>query len=74
MVSEDFSEYQRDGVPGLMLRVGAVAPATLASARKSGQMLPGLHSAQFAPDLEATLRTAILSEVITLRELMPPRK
>jgi hippurate hydrolase len=74
MVSEDFSEYQREGVPGLMLRVGAIAPAKLASARASGELLPGLHSAQFAPDIEPTLRTAILSEVITLRELMPPRK
>jgi amidohydrolase len=74
MVSEDFSEFQRDGVPGLMLRVGALEPAKVASLRSTGGTLPGLHSAQFAPHLEPTLQTAIASEVITLRELMPPKQ
>ena len=74
MVSEDFSEYQRGGVPVLMLRVGALDPSKAAAARSKGGTLPGLHSAQFAPDLEATMRTAIESEIITLRELMPRKK
>lgn len=33
--------------------------------------LPSLHSSQFAPDREPTIKTAILTEVLALRELMP---
>ena len=70
MASEDFSEFQRAGVPVLMLRVGAVEPAKFAAAQKSGTPLPSLHSSLFAPDREPTIKTAIASEVIALRELM----
>jgi amidohydrolase len=71
MVSEDFSEYSLSGVPTLMLRVGAVDPVKYAAAEKSGIPLPSLHSSQFAPDLEPTLKAAMAAEVIALRELMP---
>jgi amidohydrolase len=71
MVSEDFSEYQRAGVPTLMLRVGAVAQSTYDAAMKSGATLPSLHSPLFAPDREPTLKAATAAEVIALRELMP---
>ena len=70
MASEDFSEFQRAGVPVLMLRVGAVEPAKFEAAQKSGTPLPSLHSSLFAPDREPTIKTAIASEVIALRELM----
>ena len=55
MASEDFSEFQRAGVPVLMLRVGAVEPAKFEAAQKSGTPLPSLHSSLFAPDREPTL-------------------
>ena len=71
MPSEDFSEFQRAGVPTLMLRVGAVAQATYDAAMKSGAKLPSLHSALFAPDHEPTIKTTIAAEIIMLRELMP---
>ncbi len=71
MVSEDFSEYARSGVPTLMLRVGAVDPGKFAAAGKSAVPLPSLHSSQFAPDLEPTLMSAMIAEVVSLRELMP---
>jgi hypothetical protein len=38
---------------------------------KSGTQLPSLHSSQFAPDREPTIKTAMLAEVLALRELMP---
>ena len=38
---------------------------------KGGAPLPSLHSAQFAPDREPTLKAAIAAEVIALRTLMP---
>ena len=72
MASEDFSEYQRAGVPTLMLRVGAVERAKYDESLKSGTILPSLHSALFAPDREPTIKAAVAAEVVTLRELMPP--
>jgi amidohydrolase len=74
MASEDFSQLQLAGVPTLAMRVGAVAPATYAAAAKSGTSLPSLHSPLFAPDLKPTLETAVLAEVLALRELMPVRR
>ena len=71
MVSEDFSEFQRAGVPTLMLRVGAVEPSKYDAAMKTGAALPSLHSALFIPDREPTIKAAVAAEVIMLRELMP---
>jgi len=71
MVSEDFSEFQRAGVPTLMLRVGAVERSKYDAAMKTGAALPSLHSALFIPDREPTIKAAVAAEVIMLRELMP---
>jgi amidohydrolase len=71
MASEDFSQFQLAGIPTLMLRVGAVPQAKYDAAMKSGAQLPSLHSSQFAPDREPTIKTAIIAEVLALRELMP---
>jgi hippurate hydrolase len=70
MASEDFAAFQLAGVPTLMLRVGASEPAKLAAAMKAGTQMPSLHSALFAPDREPTIKTAMLAEVLALRELM----
>ena len=71
MASEDFAELQREGIPTLMLKVGAVEPSKFEAAAKSGETLPSLHSPFFAPDRERTLKAAITAEVLSLRELMP---
>ena len=71
MASEDFAQFQLAGVPTLMLRVGAVERGKYDAAMKSGAVLPSLHSSQFAPDREPTIKTAMLAEVLALRELMP---
>ena len=70
MVSEDFAMYQLAGVPTLMLRVGTVERGKYEDAMRSGTALPGLHSSQFAPDREHTIKGAIRAELIALRELM----
>ena len=54
-----------------MLRVGATEPAVYEKAMRDGATLPSLHSSSFKPDLQPTLRAAILAELLTLRELMP---
>jgi hippurate hydrolase len=71
MASEDFAEFQLAGIPTLMLRIGAVEQSKYDAAMKSGTPLPSLHSAQFAPDREPTIKAAMLAEVLALRELMP---
>lgn len=73
MGSEDFSRFHKAGIPTLMLRVGAIDPAVFEASEKTGATLPSLHSPLFAPDRERTLKTAIQTEVLSLRELMPVR-
>lgn len=73
MASEDFVQFQKAGVPTLQLRVGATPQATFDAAMKTGATLPSLHSPQFAPDRDKTIRAAVAAEVIGLRELMPAR-
>ena len=60
MGAEDFSEFGRAGVPAAILWVGAADPAKLAAAERAGASLPPLHSSQFAPEREATLRTGVI--------------
>jgi amidohydrolase len=73
MASEDFAEFQGAGIPTLMLRVGAVEQSKYDMAMRSGAQLPSLHSAQFAPDREPTIKSAMLAELVALRELMPAK-
>jgi amidohydrolase len=70
MASEDFSEFQRAGIPTLMLRVGAVEKTKYAAAMTSGTPLPSLHSSLFVPDRQPTITAAIAAEVVALRALM----
>jgi len=69
MTSEDFAEYGRAGIPAALLHIGAVNPAQLAEARKTGIPVPPPHSPEWAPDLEPTLKAAIRAEVTELLEL-----
>jgi len=68
--SEDFSRYQEAGAKIVFLRIGATNPEKFAAAQKSGEILPGLHTSRFAPDLKPSLQTAIETEVISLMDLM----
>lgn len=70
MVSEDFTEWSLAGVPSVMMRIGAVPKDKYDAAMKNDAPLPSLHSSQFAPDAEPTIKAAIAAEVLSLRELM----
>ena len=70
MVSEDFSEYGRAGVPSTMFFVGAVDPVKFQQAKAKGEHLPGLHSSEFAPDLKPTIETAVVTETTALLDLL----
>ena len=67
MVSEDFGRFGLGGkIPTTMLNVGAVDPARIAS----GARLPSLHSSQFAPVPEPTLRGAVKAMSLAVMELL----
>ena len=67
MGGEDFSEYGRAGVPATILWVGAVPVKKFEAAKAAGTPLPSLHSSEFAPDPEPTIKTGI--SVMTLGAL-----
>ena len=67
MVSEDFGRFGLGGkIPICMLNVGAVDPAKIAS----GARLPSLHSSEFAPLPDATIRGAVKAMTISALELL----
>jgi hippurate hydrolase len=67
MGAEDFGEFGlAAGAPSVLLWVGAVEPAKF----ESGAPLPSLHSSQFAPDRERTLRTGVTTLVVSALELL----
>jgi amidohydrolase len=70
MVSEDFSEYGRAGVPAVIVFVGAVNPQRFEQAKASGEPLPGLHSSQWAPEREPTIKAGVTAEVTAALELL----
>lgn len=72
MGGEDFSRYGRAGVPILMYSVGSVDPQRLARFEALRVPPPSLHSGAYYPDIEPTLRTAVLTMTSAALELLPP--
>lgn len=72
MGGEDFSEYSLPdhSIPAFMFNVGAVDPAKVAEAKKSGTSLPSLHSSKFAPVPEPTIRTGVVAMTAAVIDLM----
>jgi hippurate hydrolase len=70
MGGEDFSEFGRAGVPAVILWVGAVEPKKAEAAKAGGPPLPSLHSSEFAPDREPTIRTGVKTVTLAAMELL----
>src|SRR5580704_4152561 len=70
MTSEDFSEYGRAGVKGVLLHIGAVDADKLAESKRSGKPLPAPHSPEWAPVREPTLKAAVQAETTALVNLL----
>jgi hippurate hydrolase len=70
MGAEDFSHYGRAGVPAAIFWLGTVDPAKHAAAMAAGHTLPSLHSPQFAPQREPTLRTGVSMMAVAALELL----
>jgi amidohydrolase len=70
MTSEDFSQYGQNGAKAVLIHVGAQEPQLFANAKQSGEHLPQLHTAQWKPDREPTIKTAIMVETAAVMELL----
>src|SRR5262249_1189032 len=57
MGGEDFSRYGREEVPIFLYFLGTQPPARVAEAAREGKSLPSLHSDQFYPVPEPTIKT-----------------
>jgi hippurate hydrolase len=69
MGAEDFSEYGRAGVPAVILWVGAVERKKYDAAKAAGKPLPSLHSSEFAPDPEPTIKAGVTAMTLSALEL-----
>jgi len=70
MGGEDFSEYGRAGVPAVILWVGAVERKKFEAAKATGKTLPSLHSSEFAPDPEPTIKAGVTVMTLSALELL----
>jgi len=70
MASEDYSYFVEAGIPSFFYGLGGSDPEKLAQSKATGVPLPSNHSPLFAPDAPPALRTAIISEVAVLRNLL----
>ncbi len=71
MGGEDFSEFgrTRDKIPIVMFWLGAVKAELIAESEKTGKPLPSLHSSQFAPVPEPTIKTGVTAMAAAVLEL-----
>jgi hippurate hydrolase len=72
MGSEDFVTFGLDNrqVPISMLWLGATDPARIRAHEEKGAVLPGLHSSEFAPPPESTIRTGAKSITAAVLDLL----
>lgn len=74
MASEDFGEFGRAAnVPSLEFWLGATPAGKYEAAQGDVTKLPGLHSSEWAPDPEPTLKTGAAALTIAAIELLPRR-
>ncbi|NOY43666.1 MAG: amidohydrolase [Planctomycetes bacterium] len=72
MGGEDFGRIGREGVPILMLKLGAVNQSRLDEYKQQGTMPPSLHSPKFYPDPAETITTGVTTFVTAVLELLKP--
>lgn len=71
MGGEDFGIFSIDNtIPLCIFWLGAVDPLKIEKSKKDGTPLPSLHSSQFAPMSEPTIRTGIKTMTSAVLELM----
>src|SRR5947209_4617401 len=71
MGGEDFGRYGREGVPIFLYFLGTQPPQKVAEAdREGGPSLPSLHSDQFYPVPEPTVKTGVLTMSLAVLDIV----
>jgi amidohydrolase len=72
MGGEDFAYYSLDdhSIPSVIFWVGAVDPKKVAEYASANKTLPSLHSSEFAPLPEPTIKTGVKAMTTAVLELM----
>jgi hippurate hydrolase len=71
MGGEDFARYGREGVPIFLFFLGTMPPERVAESEKEGgPALPSLHSDQYYPIPEPSIRTGVLSMTLAVLNLV----
>jgi hippurate hydrolase len=73
MGGEDFSQYGRAGVPIVMYRLGTISQQRLDRFKMLDVPPPPLHSSQYYPDFEPSLRTGVLTMTTAALDLLAKR-
>jgi amidohydrolase len=70
MGGEDFSRFVREGIPGFYYHLGTADPERVAAARRGGPPLAVVHSAEYFPVPEPTIKTGVLTMSMAVLELV----
>jgi hippurate hydrolase len=72
MGGEDFGEYGRtpEKIPVAILWLGAIAPERVQESLRTGKTLPSLHSNEFAPLPEPTIKTGVAAMTAAVLDLL----
>jgi hippurate hydrolase len=71
MGGEDFGRYGREGVPIFLYFLGTLPPERVAESKREGGLpLPSLHSDQFYPVPEPTIKTGVLTMSLAVLNLI----
>jgi amidohydrolase len=75
LVGEDFSRYGREGVPSFLYFLGTAGKDQYDAAQKPGaQPLPGMHTDNYAPVPEPSLRVGVTTMTSAVLDLMKPKR
>ncbi len=72
MWGEDFSRFGRSGVPSVMYFLGVVSQKRLDRYKELGTVSPPLHSAEFYPDIDASIETGVKTMSAAVLALLRP--
>ena len=71
MGSEDFTYYGRERIPIFMFNLGTTPRERIdESVRPEGRPLPSLHSSQYAPEREGSIRTGVRAALVAVLGLL----
>jgi amidohydrolase len=75
LVGEDFSRYGREGVPSFLYFLGTAGKDQYEAAQKPGALpLPGMHTDDYAPVPEPSIRAGVTTMTAAVLDLTKPNR